>query len=170
VIRALDRHGAKGTFYVLGSQIPGRAALLGRMIRGGHEVGNHSNDHALIPSPSSLAVAGRRIERASGFRPCTFRPPFGGLSGLLASSAWRLGMSSVLWDVDTNDWRLPGSGAIASRALTARSGSIVLMHDGGGYRAQTVAALPRIIRTLKQRNYRLVTVSRLLGERLRWKP
>jgi peptidoglycan/xylan/chitin deacetylase (PgdA/CDA1 family) len=58
VIRALDRHGAKGTFYVVGSQIPGRTALLGRMIRGGHEIGNHSNGHALTPSPSNLAVAG----------------------------------------------------------------------------------------------------------------
>ncbi len=79
-------------------------------------------------------------------------------------------MSSILWDIDTNDWQQPGSGAIHQRAVAARSGSIVLMHDAGGNRSQTVAALPGIIHTLKQRGYRLVTVSRLLGNRPVWKP
>jgi peptidoglycan/xylan/chitin deacetylase (PgdA/CDA1 family) len=170
VVKILDRYNAKGTFFMLGGQVGGRAALLRRMVRRGHEIGNHSSGHSLFPSSSDLRAASHSIKRASGFTPCTFRPTYGGLSGLVVQSAWQLGMSSILWDIDTNDWSLPGSGSIVSRALGAGRGSIVLMHDGGGYRGQTVAALPQIVKTLRKRGYRLVTVSRLLNERVRWKP
>jgi peptidoglycan/xylan/chitin deacetylase (PgdA/CDA1 family) len=79
-------------------------------------------------------------------------------------------MKSVLWDVDTVDWSRPGTGAIRSRAGNAGRGSIVLMHDGGGSRSQTVAALPGIISNLRARGYRLVTVSSLLGNRFIYQP
>jgi peptidoglycan/xylan/chitin deacetylase (PgdA/CDA1 family) len=78
-------------------------------------------------------------------------------------------MTTVLWDVDTRDWTNPGSEAIYSTAVNkAKPGSIILLHDGGGYRGQTVSALPRIISTLRSRGYRFVTVSRLLGGRPRY--
>ena len=72
-------------------------------------------------------------------------------------------MSTVLWDIDTNDWRQPGTGAIYASAVSARPGSIVLMHDGGGSRGQTAAAVPDIVRTLRSRGYKLVTVTELMG-------
>ena len=72
-------------------------------------------------------------------------------------------MLMVLWSVDPGDWRRPGVGAIESNVLkNARSGSIVLLHDGGGYRDQTVKALPAIIDGLRRRHYRLVTVPQML--------
>ena len=84
----------------------------------------------------------------------------------VVSAAARNGMSTVLWDVDTRDWRLPGAGAIYNRVVGgAHPGAIVVMHDGGGNRAQTLAALPHIVSTLTARGYKLVTVTRLLGER-----
>jgi peptidoglycan/xylan/chitin deacetylase (PgdA/CDA1 family) len=78
-------------------------------------------------------------------------------------------MTTVIWNVDPRDWSTPGSDAIYSRVVSAaRPGAIVVMHDGGGNRSQTVAALPRIIRTLHGRSYHLVTVSRLLHQRTIW--
>ena len=78
-------------------------------------------------------------------------------------------MSTVVWDVDPRDWSTPGAGAIYSRVVSAtRPGSIVLMHDGGGNRSETVAALPNIIHTLRGRGYSFVTVSKLLHQRTIW--
>lgn len=165
VIEILDRYGAKGTFFVLGSQIRGHEKVLRKALEHGHEVGNHSTGHALLPSLSDLRQASDRIEAATGFRPCTFRPPYGALNSSLVGDAQALGMSTVRWDVDTSDWTRPGSGAIYAAAVGAGAGSIVLMHDGGGDRSQTVAALPGIVKTLQSRGYRLVTVTKLLGGR-----
>jgi peptidoglycan/xylan/chitin deacetylase (PgdA/CDA1 family) len=74
-------------------------------------------------------------------------------------------MLMVLWSVDPGDWRRPGVRAIVSNVLTrARAGSIVIMHDGGGERSQTIAALPQIINGLRQRHLSLVTVAQLLRD------
>ncbi len=80
-------------------------------------------------------------------------------------------MKVVNWDVDTSDWKLPGSGSIASTIVNqVRPGSIVLMHDGGGPRSGTVGALASAIGGLRDRGYRLVTVSQLLGNRTIFRP
>ena len=80
-------------------------------------------------------------------------------------------MKVINWDVDTNDWKLPGSSAIRSTILgNVRPGSIVLMHDGGGPRQGTVDALSGAISGLRARGYRLVTVSQLLGNRMIYRP
>jgi peptidoglycan/xylan/chitin deacetylase (PgdA/CDA1 family) len=72
-------------------------------------------------------------------------------------------MLMVLWTIDTDDYRQPGTQTIVSRVLAGiRPGAIVLLHDAGGTRTQTVAALPKIIRALRARGYRIVTVPRLL--------
>lgn len=169
-LRILDRHDAKGSFYVVGDQLPGQTRTLRAAIRHGHELANHSLHHERYPSSSSIGATSARIEAATGFSPCTFRPPYGEIDGDVASAARANGMSSVLWDVDTVDWTLPGSDAIYRRAVDgARAGSIILMHDGGGSRQQTVAALPRIIRTLQSRGFELVTVTDILGEKFIWK-
>jgi peptidoglycan/xylan/chitin deacetylase (PgdA/CDA1 family) len=116
-----------------------------------------------------MSATNSRIRSATGFEPCLFRPPGGAYDSRVVSDAKALGMTTVLWNVDPRDWSRPGSGAIYSRVVSAaRPGAIVVMHDGGGDRSQTVAALPRIIRTLKGRGYRLVTVSKLLGQRTIW--
>ena len=81
------------------------------------------------------------------------------------ATARSLGMQTVLWTVDSRDYLRPGSAAIVSRVLRgAAPGAIVLMHDGGGDRAQTVTALSRLIPRLRRRHYRLVTVRRLLQD------
>jgi peptidoglycan-N-acetylglucosamine deacetylase len=170
VIKALDRHKAKGTFFVVGQEIPGRQGTLQRALRHGHELGNHTLHHGFLPPASDLRATSSLIRRATGFRPCTFRPPGGVISLSVARGARAAGMTTVLWNVDTRDWTGLSSSAIKARATAVGRGSIVLMHDGGGNRGPTVAALPAIISELKRRGFELVTVTRLLGNRMIWRP
>jgi peptidoglycan/xylan/chitin deacetylase (PgdA/CDA1 family) len=166
VIRALVRNKAKGTFFVLGQNIPGWERQLQRQLGWGFEIGNHSFSHPQYPSAGQLSMTTQRIKRATGFTPCLFRPPYGAVNRSLIGRARSLGMMSINWDVDPQDWSTPGSGAIYSRVVNnVRPGSIVVMHDGGGPRGQTVAALPSIIRTLRARGYRFATVTELLRHR-----
>src|SRR4029077_1467164 len=94
--------------------------------------------------------------------PRLFRPPFGSCNDSTRSLLRGLHILMVRWSVDTADYRRPGSKAIVARALAgARPGAIILLHDAGGDRSQTVAALPRVIRGLRRRHLRPVTVPRL---------
>jgi peptidoglycan/xylan/chitin deacetylase (PgdA/CDA1 family) len=126
-----------------------------------------------------------RIRAASGYTPCLFRPPGGGLkrssrvdaaakvakTSAVAIAAHKLGMTTVLWDVDPQDWGTPGTGAIYSRVVSATNpGSIILLHDGGGDRSQTIAAVPGIIHTLRSHGYHFVTVPQLLHQKPIWAP
>jgi len=170
-VKILSSRNAKGTFFVIGEQVGGSGAkLLKKMSRQGHEIANHSLHHEIYPGYSSLKATSRAIQRATGFKPCSFRPPYGAVNSGVISAAKSNGMTTINWDRDTMDWSMPGSGHIASVGSSASSGSIVLMHDGGGTRSQTVSALPSILSSLKSRGYKLVTVSELLGNKLIWGP
>lgn len=169
ILKILKREHAKGTFFEAGAQVPGLASTSRSVIESGNELGNHSMHHESHPGSASMAETSRRIRKATGFTPCLFRPPGGGFDSRVLGDARRLGMATVIWDVDPTDWSTPGAGAIYSRVVGAtRPGSIVLMHDGGGNRSQTVAALPQIIHTLRGRGYSFVTVTKLLRQRTIW--
>ncbi len=171
VMGVLRKAHARATFYVLGSRIAGRADLLRRMLREGNEIADHSFSHPSLPSFSQIRITSARIRRATGFRPCLFRPPYGNVNGRLVADARRAGMRTINWDVDPRDWSTPGASAIATRVVNhVRPGSIVVMHDGGGNRSQTIAALPTILRRLRQRGYEFLTTTELLGGRLLWRP
>ncbi len=169
VLKVLEHKHARATFFEIGAQVPGLASASRAVIESGDELGNHSLHHESHPGSASMAETSRRIKRASGFEPCLFRPPGGAFDSRVVTDAHRLGMTTIVWDVDPADWSTPGTDAIYSRVVShTRPGSIVVMHDGGGNRSQTVAALPRIINTLRGRGYRFVTVSKLLGQRTIW--
>ena len=164
IVRALDRKQAKGTFFVLGSLVRSRAALMQRAVAHGHEIANHTWNHSAYPGSGDLRATNNAIRDATGYSPCSFRPPFGSFNSVTVAAAGSQGLSTVIWDVDTRDWTGLSSGSIHSAAVgPAQPGSIVLMHDGGGPRGQTAGAVSRIVATLRSRGYRLVTVSRLLG-------
>jgi peptidoglycan/xylan/chitin deacetylase (PgdA/CDA1 family) len=92
-----------------------------------------------------------------------FRPPYGLWNDTTLKLLKHYRMLMILWSVETGDYTLPGVAAIVQRALAgATPGAIILMHDAGGNRSETVAALPDIIRDLRRRGYKLVTVPRLL--------
>jgi peptidoglycan/xylan/chitin deacetylase (PgdA/CDA1 family) len=170
ILSILRRKNVPATFFMLGDMVAADPSLARRVLAAGHEIANHSSSHGLLPGYSDIKAATRTIRGATGFKPCLFRPPYGAISPGLVSDVGRLGMKSVLWDVDTADWSLPGTGAIISRASAAGPGSIVLMHDGGGPRSQTVAALPEIIGNLRSKGLKLVTVTKLLGNRFFYRP
>jgi peptidoglycan-N-acetylglucosamine deacetylase len=166
ILDILKRNKVHGTFFVIGQSVGGRGAVLRRALAEGNAIGNHSWNHASLAGGAGgqLSSTNAAIRRATGYTPCVFRPPYGATSGLLVSQARSAGMDTILWDVDPRDWSLPGSGAIYSNVVgNTRPGSIVLSHDGGGPRSQTVAAYRSIIPTLKRRGYRFATVPELLG-------
>jgi peptidoglycan-N-acetylglucosamine deacetylase len=168
ILNVLQRHHARGTFFEIGEQVSSESRAV---LEAGEELGNHSYHHENDPSRASMAATNSRIRSVSGFTPCLFRPPGGAYNSRVVADAKALGMTTVIWNVDPRDWSTPGSGAIYSRVVSAaRPGAIVIMHDGGGNRSETVAALPRIIRTLRDRGYHLVTVSKLLHQRMIWGP
>jgi peptidoglycan/xylan/chitin deacetylase (PgdA/CDA1 family) len=137
----------------------------------GSELGDHTMDHVEYPGYAQIAGAARRIEAYTHFEPCLFRPPGGAVNEGVVASAGSLGMRTVTWDVDPQDWSTPGTEAIYANVVGhAQPGSIVLMHDGGGPRGETLAALPRIVDTLRDRGYRFATVTELLGGRIIYRP
>jgi peptidoglycan-N-acetylglucosamine deacetylase len=166
IVSILSRHHAQGTFFEIGAQVSSESRAV---LAGGSELANHSYHHENYPSRASMAATNARIKSVTGFEPCLFRPPAGAYNSRVVGDARALGMTTVIWNVDPRDWSTPGSSAIYSRVVSAaRPGAIVVMHDGGGNRSQTAAALPRIIHTLHARGYHLVTVSKLLHQRTIW--
>ncbi|HEY4997171.1 MAG TPA: hypothetical protein VII03_04185, partial [Solirubrobacteraceae bacterium] len=106
-----------------------------------------------------------RIELLGGRRPVLFRPPYGSFNATTLRELKKLHLLMILWSVDTDDYRQPGVSVIVERALAgAKPGEIILMHDAGGLREQTIAALPLIIRALRARGFHLVTVPQLLAD------
>ncbi|HKV68810.1 MAG TPA: polysaccharide deacetylase family protein, partial [Gaiellales bacterium] len=169
VLSILNRYGAHATFFEIGRQVGPLAATSRAVIHDGDVVGNHTWSHPDLTVQNTAAQVRptqAAIYSATGFRPCLLRPPYGiapaGVVGIVRS----LGLLTIQWDVDPADWSRPGASVIAQRVLSAvRPGSIVIMHDGGGDRSETVQALGTIVPTLLGRGYHLVTVPQLLGLR-----
>jgi peptidoglycan/xylan/chitin deacetylase (PgdA/CDA1 family) len=171
ILRELNRLRARATFFEEGRHVGGHRPVMREIIDSGDEIGNHSTRHHAYPGRADLAHTDRLIHRATGFEPCLFRPPGGAFNSGVVGDARSLGMATVIWDVDPRDWSTPGTGAIYSRVVgTTNPGSIILMHDGGGNRSETVGALPHIIRTLRGRGYSFVTVTKLLHGHMIWGP
>jgi peptidoglycan/xylan/chitin deacetylase (PgdA/CDA1 family) len=167
----LAEKGVPGTFFEIGQEMPGREATMRRALAEGDELGDHTENHVEYPDYGQIAGAAERIATYTHFQPCLFRPPGGAVDASVLGSAGSLGMRTITWDVDPTDWANPGSGAVYSRIVgAAQPGSIILMHDGGGDRSGTLAALPSIIDTLRARGYGFATVSGLLGDKLLYQP
>jgi peptidoglycan/xylan/chitin deacetylase (PgdA/CDA1 family) len=169
VLAILRRFRARATFFTVGNlaeHFPGivKAEAGQRGVR----VEDHSWSHPLTPpfGEQRPGVVRAQIGRArstlisEGVTPTLFRPPGGGWSDQVVAIASSLGCRVVLWSVDPRDWA-PGRTAkgIARSVLThIEPGSIVIMHDGGGNRTATIRALPRIIRGIRRKGLRIVTV------------
>jgi peptidoglycan/xylan/chitin deacetylase (PgdA/CDA1 family) len=159
------------TFFEIGQEMPGREATMRRILAEGDEIGDHTMNHVEDPGYEQIAGAAERIKAYTGFQPCLFRPPGGAQNSTVIATAGSLGLKTVTWDVDPRDWSLPGTAEIYSNIVdNAKPGAIVLMHDGGGPRDETLAALPEIIDTLRARGYGFETVSELLGDKIIYRP
>jgi peptidoglycan/xylan/chitin deacetylase (PgdA/CDA1 family) len=175
-VSMLERLKARATFFLIGRQVSSsyRATLL-RALRDGDALGDHSFSHPdLTRSGSAYAQLHSTItaiRSVSGYTPCVFRPPYGAYDTSVVEVARSLGLATVMWNVDPRDWTLPGAGAITRQVLAqVRPGSIIISHDGGGPRGQTLAAYPSIITALRARGYRIVTIPELLGFRPVYSP
>lgn len=169
-LRVLREKKVRGTFFVLGQQAAAYPDLARRIVADGHEIANHSWKHDLYPSAADLRQTSSTIKSITGFKPCSFRPPGGARNASVIAGAGRAGMKTIIWDVDPFDWRLPGTDAIRRDVLSnTRPRSIVLTHDGGGPRSQTLAALPGIIDGLRAQGYTFTTVTEILGGRIKYR-
>jgi peptidoglycan-N-acetylglucosamine deacetylase len=170
IVRTLARMHVPATFFVVGQQLTYFAAGLRDEVRHGFEVGDHTENHAWL---AHLSAAGQyaqihddaaRMQRAGAPAPDLFRPPYGIYNATTLRLLRGMRMLMVMWSIDPGDWRRPGTKAIVSGVLVnAKPGAIVILHDGGGDRTQTIAALPAIIHGLWRRGYRLVTVPQLIA-------
>jgi cellulose synthase/poly-beta-1,6-N-acetylglucosamine synthase-like glycosyltransferase/peptidoglycan/xylan/chitin deacetylase (PgdA/CDA1 family)/spore germination protein YaaH len=169
-----SRH-ATATFFVIGDQVQTHLLLTRRIVAEGHELGSHTFSHPDLSRTSpfvtrlELDATARLIEAVVGRRTMLFRPPYFGdaepstIDELVpVEQATQLGYLTAGVHVDSDDWRRPGVAAIVRKVLTSRTrGQVVLLHDGGGDRAQTVAALGPLIDSLRAHGDTIVSLEGL---------
>ena len=173
VLDLLDEHGAKGTFFVVGSRIAGHETVVQRAASSGHELANHTHSHVHTVHLSrdelkqEVEDANTAIVSALGGAEAVVRlvrPPFGKDRRRINSVARELGLVTALWSIDSGDARYFSTDeVVATVEQNAAAGQIVLMHDGGLRRETTLSALERLLPQLRQRGFDLVTISELLG-------
>jgi peptidoglycan-N-acetylglucosamine deacetylase len=167
VLELLARYRARATFFVLGRNAAAYPELVRQEFAAGHGVGNHTWSHRRLTGltgdrlAEEVGTTGAAIQRATGAPVRCLRPPYATVDPASAGRVRALGLRLVLWDVDTNDWLRPGAGVIAGRVLgRVRAGDVVLLHDGGGDRGQTVAALEQVLASLSARGFRFGALCR----------
>ncbi len=160
ILDLLARYDAQAVFFAIGQQIGGGRAVVDRLVADGHRMGNHSWSHpslAELSRPAFDQEIGRTqeaIAAATGAPASCLRPPYGAMSSQTRPWAAEAGLDVVLWDIDPQDWARPGVDAIVGSVVDyARPGDVVLFHDGGGNRDQTVAALEQILAQLSDRGF-----------------
>lgn len=166
VLEVLERNGATVTFFNLGQNVATWPELVRDATIAGHYIANHTWDHTSMEgmtpeqfvsqvertNEAIIAAAGDLFSLDLNVR--YVRPPYGATDPNTAQYAANQGMAVVLWDIDTQDWRQPGAEIIAGHLVSsAFPGAIVLMHDGGGDRSQTIAALDMALPQLAEQGY-----------------
>ena len=164
-LQVLQQAGITATFCMIGRQVLAHPEWANAVVAAGMTLCNHTFNHnmQLANAPADLVEAeiqsgADAIKRVTGQAPRFYRAPGGFLSPLIEDNANRLGEQVLGWNVDPSDYRRPGPPGIVDRVMVqVRSGSIILLHDGGGDRSQTLAALPVIISRLLAAGYRFTT-------------
>ena len=177
ILDILKERKAPAAFFVLGTQAQHYPDLVERIVTEGHEIGNHSYTHQNLAEAGDqqieleLNATTRLIEAITGRSTAYFRPPYnsdgtpvepGQLRALRV--ARDLGYLTVTQSIDPDDWEKPGAEALLSRvkAQRAAGGAVILLHDGGGNRSQTIAALPGIIDYLRERGDEIVPLNKII--------
>jgi peptidoglycan/xylan/chitin deacetylase (PgdA/CDA1 family) len=177
ILDILEKNGAKATFFTIGNQISSNPEVVKRAHDMGCQVCTHSWDHA---SGSGQGVnltymsAEEQIQEIQkgyqaiadvlGEEPShVIRAPGGNFYGDIVKTLWPYVDVEVGWDIDTEDWKRPGADAIAQAILSVQPGQVILMHDGGGDRSQTVEALGTALPQLVEQGYSFVTINELLA-------
>jgi len=163
VLNVLEHHHARATFFVIGSHVPGNEAILRRMYRDGHEIGNHSWSHhdftTLSPEQIQQEISQTQaaIAAAGVPVPTLFRPPYGAVNQVMRS---RVPLTFAMWNVDPEDWRSKDPKEIITKVESrAAPGRVIDLHD---IHAQTADGLDQLVGDLQQ-HYQLVTFSELFN-------
>lgn len=167
ILDILKENNIKATFFWVGRYLQTYPEIGKQVAAAGHAIGNHTWNHQYLKYNEDGAA--REIDRTSslieeltGIQTSIFRPPGGILNNGLAAYAQKKNYAVVMWSADSFDWRTLTESLMDNVMRQAKSGGIVLMHDGGGNRARTVKALPDIIARLRKEGYIFVTVPELL--------
>ncbi|MGW3496919.1 glycosyltransferase [Streptomyces sp. NPDC001020] len=177
VLDVLKKHHAHAVFFVTGTMASRYPDLVDRMVREGHEVGLHTFNHPDLSYQSDrridwqLSTNQLAISGAAGIRTSLFRPPYSSFADAMDDKSWPVteyigthGYITVVNDTDSEDWKKPGVDEIIRRATPRHGkGAIVLMHDSGGDRHQTVQALDRFLPGLQGQGYEFQNLTEALG-------
>lgn len=163
----LKQRNVKATFFVVGTNARAYPGIIRRMIAEGHEVANHTWNHASLLTRSDeqiysdLKNTDNAVVAGANYRMRLMRPPYGAVNERIKALMYqKFGYITVMWSVDPLDWKRPGSGVVASRLIQgAHPGAIMLAHD---IHAGTIEAMPAVFDQLQARGYKFVTVSQLL--------
>ncbi|SES01024.1 polysaccharide deacetylase family protein [Psychrobacillus sp. OK032] len=169
ILDLLAKYDAKATFFVIGERAENMPDMILKMGQEGHEIANHTYTHPYKITPEKLEDELKKtneiIHDITGIYPLYYRPVGGSYDDRIINTAVENGYRVVMWSwhQDTEDWKSPGVDKIVSTVLSgAKPGNIVLFHDAGGDRSQTVKALEEILPKLEQQGYEFVTISELL--------
>ena len=168
-IEALNRHGARGTFFILGKNIKGNEEVLKAMVDGGHQVAAHSWSHPNFTEVAESTVMSQlkrtvdKVEEVTGYRITMMRPPYGALHRISRRPLVELGMPAILWSIDSLDWKTRSASATVREILSkARDGAIILCHDVW---ATTGQAMGTVVPELIGKGFQLVTVAEMMSFR-----
>lgn len=168
ILDVLKDKNVNATFFMIGENTQKHPDYVKRVYQEGNEIGNHTWDHPDLSKLSydaqkdEISKANDSINNLVGIVPHWMRPPYGNFDNNTAKVLSDLNMEKVLWNVDTRDWSGLSSDEIYSSATAnLRDGAIILMHDGVNNSSETAKALPKIIDTIKNQGYELVTISNL---------
>lgn len=169
ILDILDQYNAKATFFIVGENAEKNPEIVLRMYEEGHELAIHTYSH---PFKTNVPNLMKEIKRAhetiygiTGYSPTLFRPVEGQYTDGMIEAIVKEGYKVVMWSwhLDTMDWKNPGANKIADTVLKgAKEGNVVLFHDGGGKRDNTVIALKKILPELEKQGYTFVTIPELL--------
>ena len=179
ILDVLKRENVKATFFIVGSRAELYPGIVRRIVEEGHELGNHTYTHANVAASSEqqlrleLNATQRLIETITGRSTLLFRPPYNADAGPTRfddlgplNVAQSMGYMIALEDIDSLDWTRQGVDQILARVRHGRQagGNVVLLHDAGGNRAETLEALPKLIDYFQRRGDQLVPLHGLLGK------
>lgn len=177
LLDVLKEYDVKATFFTIGEQIADYPDAMKREVKEGHQITTHTWDHAsgsgngvdlTLMSPEEQVEEVTKGQEAvtsvtGGEAPTAFRAPGGNFHDDIIWNVAPYVSYEIGWNVDTEDWRTPGADVIADRIMSAKSGDIVLMHDGGGPRTQTIEALKIALPKMIEKGYKFVTIDELLA-------
>lgn len=160
ITAVIEQYDGFVTFFNIGQNSNTYPNIIATAHDNGHAIQNHTYHHASLDQVTSTEFYNEventqtAIKNATGTTPVCLRPPYGATTQETFSQAAEMGLEIAMWDIDTQDWRRPGTQAIANHIMeSVFAGAVILMHDGGGDRSQTVEALQQVLPQLQEQGY-----------------